>query len=135
MKKSVIVLIAIIYAASITMVTFFGLKYSNYFAEKIPVTGIEIVGEGIKIDDTDGSKYIALEPDADGNRTYQVEYKVYPDNAQNAEVEFVMDSPFATVNENGLVTFTKPGFHSATLYVSSTDGPRVTDSIVILFLR
>lgn len=135
MKKSVILLIAIIYAASITMVTFFGLKYSNYFAETVPVEKIEIVGEGIKIDEEDGSKYIALYPDSNGNRTYQVEYKIYPEDAHNAEVEFVMDSPFATVDENGLVTFTKPGFHSATLFITSTDGTRVTDSITILFLN
>lgn len=135
MKKSVIVLIAIIYASSITLVTFFGLKYSNHFAETVQVEKIEIIGEGIKIDEADGSKYIALYPDQNGNRTYQVEYAVYPSDAHNAEVEFVMDSPFATVDENGLVTFTKPGFHSATLLITSTDGTRVTDSITILFLN
>ncbi|MBQ8321059.1 MAG: hypothetical protein IJX92_01675 [Clostridia bacterium] len=133
MKKSVIVLIGVIYAASIVLVTFFGLQYSTYQPEEIPVSEIKITNNGLKIDESDGSKYIVFfTPDENGNRTFQVEYTVTPDDASNPAVDFVMDSPYATVDENGLVTFTKVG--SAILYIYSTDGTRKSDSIEITFL-
>ena len=136
MKKSVIVLIGVIYAASIVLVTFFGLKYSTYQPEEIPVSEVKITNAGVKINESDGSKYIVFfEPDENDNRTFQVEYTVTPDNASNPAVQFVIDSPSATVDENGLVTFTKEGPVSAILYINSTDGTRKSDSIEITFLK
>ena len=135
MKKSVIILIGIIYATSIILVTFFGLKYSTYLTEEIPVAEVKITNSNLKIDPADGSKYIVVWPDENGERKFQVEYTVSPDNAYNPEVEFIMDCDYASVDENGLVTFTKPGPCSAILYVNSTDGTRITDSIEITFLE
>ena len=48
MKKSVIVIIAVIYIASIALVTFFGLKHNTFFEDK-KVTSVSIVNEGIKL--------------------------------------------------------------------------------------
>lgn len=133
MKKSVIILIAIIYAASITLVTFFGLKYSSHFTEEILVEKLEIINEGIRIDEADGSKYIILYPDEEGKRTFQVEYSITPDDAHNKDVEFSLDGDVASVDENGLVTFNQPGRQGATLHVVTTDGTRLKDSILIVF--
>ena len=131
MKKSVIVLIGIIYAASIVLVTFFGLKYATYEPEEIPVDEIKIIttdaNNEIQTDDA-GAKYVILYAKA----TFQIEYELSPSNASNKKVDFVIDSDVATIDENGLVTFTEEG--SAKIYVVSTDGTRKSDFIEIYYL-
>ena len=46
MKKSVIILIAIIYVASIALVSFFGLKF-KVFEEVVPVESVKILDENL----------------------------------------------------------------------------------------
>lgn len=133
MKKTVILLIAIIYVASITLVTFFGLQYVDHQTELIPVTTVEIVNEGILYDEA-GEKYISLFVAPDGSRTFQIEYKVTPDNATNADVDFIIEeNTIATVDENGLVTFTEPG--AVLVRITSTDGTRCIDSVLVNFMN
>ena len=134
MKKSVVILIAIIYVASIALVTFYGLKHNTFFEDK-PVERVTITNEGISYTST-GEKYVALLPDENGNRTYQITYEVTPDDAYNREVDFVIDDgvTYATVDENGLVTFNAP-LKSAIVYVVATDGSGAKDKITIVFMR
>lgn len=130
MKKSVVILIAIIYIASIALVSFFGLKY-KVFEEEIPVERIEILNEGLK-ENTMWGKYIVISPDENGEWVYQILYRVYPDNATNNKVEFSYDEQIkvATVDEFGVVRFTGPGVIKVQLIPA--DGSDVSASITII---
>lgn len=112
MKKSVVILIAIIYVASIALVSFFGLQYQNFF-EIVYTEQIELLGDNIKTNEK-GEKYVVILPDEEGNYSYQIQYRVHPDNATNSKVDFVYDHEKAdkssiSVDENGVVTFSKRG--------------------------
>ncbi len=130
MKKSVVVLIAIIYIASIAIVTFFGLKHNTFFND-VSVSEITIVNEGIRYT-RDGQKYIVI---PQGDTTFQIEYTVSPEDAVNKNVEFIYDeqSTIASVDSNGLVTFNKIG--SITVTVTASDGNGASDTIEITKLR
>lgn len=130
MKKSVIVIIAVIYVASIALVTFFGLKHNTFFEDK-KVTSVSIVNEGIKYKRS-GEKYIVIPMGAD---TFQIEYTVGPEDAVNKAVNFVADeqTTIASVDQNGLVTFNKMG--SIIVYVVAADGSGSSDYIEITKIR
>ena len=130
MKKSVIVLISIIYIASIAIVTFFGLKHNTFF-DDVSVAQITIVNEGIRYT-RDGQKYIVI---PQGDNTFQIEYTISPEDAVNKNVEFIYDeqSTIASVDSNGLVTFNKIG--SITVTVTASDGNGASDTIEITKLR
>ena len=133
MKKSVVIIIAVIYGLSIIFVTLFGLKHKS-FNEVIYTNKIEIIEENA---DTlsSGLKYISLQPDDDGNCQYQLKWVVTPDNATNKAVTFNYDksNPNISVDENGLVTFTNIKKHgSITVTITSTDGTGVSDTIQII---
>lgn len=131
MKKSVVITIGIIYALSIFLVTFFGLKH-NTFNEIIYVSKVEIIEKNVRYT-SEGVKYIVLSPDEDGNREYQLVWQVTPDNANNTKVSFNYDKQkkHVSVDENGLVTFTAPG--AVDVKVTSTDGTSQSDMIKIIF--
>ena len=129
MKKSVVILIAIIYVASIALVTFFGLKHNTFF-DDILVEEVKITNEGIKYT-KDGLKYAVL---LNGETQYQIEYTVLPENAVNKDVTFIGESSSATVDENGLVTFTN-NIGSIIVYVYSQDGSGIFDKIEVTKIR
>ena len=130
MKKSVIVLIALIYVASIALVSFFGLQF-KVFEEVIPVERIEITNPDQKYDPRMGDYYV-LHPNANGEWKYQIDYHVYPENASNVEVDFAYEEvPYASVDEYGVVTFTKPNT-SLKIRVIATDGSNAEDTILII---
>ena len=132
MKKSVVILIAVIYIASIALVTVFGLKHNTFFEDK-KVSEVHITNENVNYD-MYGKKYIVIFPDENGVISYQITYEVTPDDATNKEVDFVKDeqNTAATVDENGLVTFgeiTTP--RSVIVHVVAADGSNARDSIEI----
>lgn len=131
MKKSVIISIAIIYALSIFLVTFFGLKHKS-FNEIIYVSQVEIIEENASYT-ASGMKYIILLPDENGKREYQLKWVVTPNDANNTKVDFVYDTQkeHVSIDENGLVTFTSSG--SVDVTVMATDGTTVSDTIKIIF--
>ena len=129
MKKSVVIIIALIYVASIALVSFFGLQF-KVFEEVIPVERIEITNEGQKYSKTLGD-YIVIYPDENGERRVKIDYRVYPDDATKTAVDFAYEEvDFATVDENGIVTFTNPG--TLKVRVIATDGSNAEDTIVII---
>ncbi len=130
MKKSVVILIAIIYVAAIALVSFFGLQY-KVFEEIISVERIEILNSGLK-DDGNGGKYIVIYPDENGDRRFQIEYRVYPDNATDNSIEFSYDkqNKNVTVDEFGVVSFDGSG--SVKVWVIARDGSAVSASITII---
>lgn len=131
MKKSVIILIGVIYILAIVIVSFFGLKIET-FNETVYVDEVKITNEGVKTA-ADGSKYVVINylSGEEELTTYQLEWHVYPDDASRKMVDFLYDETktIATVNGFGTVVFNKKG--SITVYVSSTDGSSKMDSITI----
>ncbi len=148
MKKTVIVLIGIIYAASIMLVTFYGSKTEENTLDIVPVTDIGITGENVGTLE-DGTKYVTLSKPLTPNSllTYQIEYVLSPENATSKTVFFEIDQDFAstaTVNEDGLVTIFKHdpnSFYSiiiVRIYASDNEGNRVSsvsDKLTIIYIN
>ncbi len=129
MKKSVVILIALIYIAAVALVSFFGLQF-KVFEEVIDVERIEITNEGQKYSESQGD-YIIVMPNEKGERRIKIDYHVYPDNATNKEVDFAYDeSSVATIDEYGVVTFTGKGMLK--LRIIATDGSNAEDTILII---
>ena len=89
MKKSVVILIALIFIASVVSVSFFGLQFKT-FEEIVYVESIELLDENLKVDEN-GDKYVVIRPDENGERKYQIKYRVHPDNATDDGVRFAYD--------------------------------------------
>lgn len=133
MKKSVVIIIGVIYGLSIILVTLFGLKHKT-FNEIIYVSQVEIIEEKASYSG-DGTKYIVLYPDDEGNRQYQLNWVVSPENATNDKVTFNYDKQksHVSVDENGLVTFTAKG--SIDITITAADGTSQSDTIKIVFAK
>lgn len=130
MKKSVVILIGIIYVAAIAVVSFFGLQF-KVFNEVIPVERIEILNEGLK-DSESWGKYVVIYADENGEYRYKIDYRVYPDNATDAEVSFTYDDTkgYVTVDETGLVIFTSPGMVKVFIIAKDGTGTQTTLTII-----
>ena len=134
MKKSVVILIAIIYVASIALVSFFGLQYQTFF-EVVYTTEIELLNPDI-MTSPEGKKYVVIDPQPDGTYMYQIDYRVHPDNATNDGVLFVYNEEKAerlsiTVDENGVVKFSpKGGTITVQLIAKDGSGARATLEII-----
>ena len=115
MKKSVVILIAVIYVAAIALVSFFGIR-SELLEETVYVSGIEIVGDGVATSAT-GAKSVRVYLDENGHGEYQLDWRVTPTNATNTKVIFNYDESktYVTVDDKGLVKFTRPGVITVTL--------------------
>lgn len=115
MKKSVVILIAVIYVAAVALVSFFGIQ-SELLEETIYVSNIEIVNKDITTK-ADGSKSVRLYLDENGQGEYQLDWRVTPTDATNTGVVFNYDKSktFVSVDENGLVKFIRPGVITVTL--------------------
>ena len=136
MKKSVVISIGIIYALSIFLVTFFGLKHQT-FNEIIYISQVEIIEDKATYLE-DGTKFLLLTDSKDGVYQYQLKWVVTPENATNGEVAFIYDKQKTnvTVDEKGLVTFTSKGYpDSVTITIRSTDGTKQSDSISLMILK
>ena len=135
MKKSVVILIGVIYVAAIALVSFFGLQ-AKVYNEKVYVESIEILDPDNRIQvDDQGDKYVVIfAPDENGERKYQINYRVYPDDASTKTVSFDYDKQkdFVTIDENGIVSFSRPG--SVIVYISATDGSGVVEKLEIAAL-
>lgn len=130
MKKSVVILIALIYVAAIAVVSFFGLQF-KVFNEVIPVSEIEILNKDLKYL-PDGTPYAIVSLDSEGRGQFLIEYKVTPENATDTGISFAYDtqSTIASIDDHGLVTFTGQGFIDVTLIPN--DGSDVSAKIKII---
>lgn len=130
MKKSVVIIIALIYIASIALVSFFGLQF-KVFEEVISVERVEITNEGQKYGGENIGDYVVIYPNEKGEWRYQIQYRVFPDNASNTDVDFAYEEvSYASIDENGVVVFTSPG--TFRVKVVATDGSNCEDTITII---
>ena len=132
MKKSVIILIALIYVASVALVSFFGLQF-KVFEEIIPVERVDITNEGLEYNEIWGDYIVIDKANEKGEVRYQINYHVYPENATNTKVNFSYQaSPegCATIDEFGVVSFSSIGMIK--VFVITTDGGDAQDTITII---
>lgn len=148
MNKATVILIAVIYVASIVFISLFGMRAIVYI-EVVPVTRVECINttdEKVTVYESNGTKVLSLpfttpgEINQYGNAegTYlQLYWRVYPDNASNKEVRFVYNTDLTRFefvkdgegNDLGLILFNGPTTFS--LSIMATDGTRVSDTILI----
>ena len=146
MKKPVVILIAIIYVASIALVSFYGLKF-KVFEEVVDVEKIEILNTDLMDDklpqnykDQGIDHYVVIRKNDLDEWRYHIEYRVFPDNATKQEVSYVVapfnsggnedETPLATVDENGVVVFSRSG--AAKISLIATDGTNAEVSVLII---
>lgn len=136
MKKSVVILIGIIYIASIALVSFLGLKPKDY-NESVYVNEIRITNEDVKYDDL-GNKYVTIFPDADGVRQYVIYYTVGPENASDKGINISYDDSksYVTVEntEPGVIVVTFSERGAVTIEITAQDGSTASDKIEIAAL-
>lgn len=142
MKKAVMILIGIIYVASIILISLFGMK-AIIHKENIPVTRIECtnITEGKVTVKTleNGKKQIWLKYDktVGATNTLELKWKVYPEEATNKTITFIYDrnNPNITFlkdsdgNETGYVSFS--GKVNVDVSIKSTDGSNISTQIEI----
>lgn len=138
MKKSVILLIAVLYVVSIVVVTFFGMQISmdqfKVYMNKVEITNYtRIVG---------GKKYLDIAfDDTEGYVSVFVEYETGPDNAtEPSKISFLLSgnifveddgtqTQVAEVTKNGEVVFSRRKTVLVTIF--TTDGSQISDSMYI----
>ena len=150
MKKSVIVLIGIIYLASIFVVGFFGMKVKNYNV-MVYITDIECTNEEARAE-VNGSKTIKFKYDNEGTEAEKflknsiiLTYELYPKNTTLKGKDAVMayadpekivapneeyNSKTVAVMDDLTVSFIKPGVLIVTL--KSMDGSNISETVKII---
>ncbi len=133
MKKSVVIVIALIYVAAIALVSFIGLNPKIY-NQNVYVEGITISSDRI-IEKYQGEDaiYFINEFKADGTRTVKLDCEVKPDDATNKKINYVLEknTTFATVDENGCITITGPGTRVFPIFIVSAENPTISRKIMI----
>lgn len=150
MKKSVIVLIGIIYLASIFVVGFFGMKVKVYDT-MVYITDIECTNEDAR-KETNGNKTIKFKYDYEGTEDERIlknskilTYEIFPKNTTLKGKDAVMayadpekvvsdiadrnDNTVAVVNDL-TISFLKPGVLIVTL--KSMDGSNISEVVKII---
>lgn len=149
MKKSTLILILIIYIASIPIINLFGMNVKLY-NEKVNVAGIECLNktdEKCEVTENDNGKKIlkvkftekadTSDPNELKGTMLQLEWRVAPDNATQKDVQFEYDKTNERVefykdkngNETGLIFF-----YAKTMVdvkIKSTDGTKVYTEVLV----
>lgn len=145
MKKSTLIVIALVYVASIVIVSMFGMKAVVYNVN-IPVLEIQCVNEtrgDVYVDDSKSVKEIRItyDPDHPGELAsasgevlkgtiLQLEFRVLPDNATDKSYRFVYareQYPQVTFHkigdrETGAIIFTAPALLRLTVIANDNSG-------------
>ena len=137
MKKSVVILISLIYVASIVLVGYLGLKAKTY-NDVFPVEQIEILTEYSEVLES-GEKYIVFNPKDGEDPTIQFECRALPDNATDKKIIYKLasDCTIATISEDGLLTFLTDKIHSVSsvsVYIYANQNPALQEEIVVYFI-
>ena len=133
MKKSVVIVIALIYVAAIALVSFLGLNPKIY-NQNVYVEGITVSSDHeIEKYQGDDAIHFLNEFNEDGTRTVKLYCAVTPEDATNKKINFVLekDNDFATVDENGTITIQEPGTQIFPVYIVSAENPTISRKVVI----
>ena len=136
MKKSVVILIALIYVASIAVVGFLGLKAKSY-NDVIYVESIEVL-TNYSVDKNTGNKFITFYAAKEGSSSLQIDCKVKPDKASDGKIIYKLDPDctVAAIDQNGLLTFNADisKVVSAKVYIYANQDPNISDEILVYFV-
>ena len=135
MKKSVVILISLIYVASIALVGFLGLKAQSY-NEIVYPESIEILNSYTTDPKTD-IKSIKFEASSPEDKQFQLNCRILPDNASDKRIVYAILSgnQYATVDENGLITFSDdiPPYKTITVGIYSKLDNMKSDQVKITY--
>lgn len=136
MKKSSIILIALIYVCAIVLVSFFGLRYKE-FNKVVYASSVEVINtpDNHLLDETTGEQikvYIVKKNPDTGLRQFQIEWRIEPaESITNKNVRFIYNNdPRYEISDTGLVTFATGGV-SVTITVVPDDNSDCYDKIMI----
>ena len=133
MKKSIILIIFILYLGAIVMLGFFGMKLTAY-QQQIYATEILLMNDDIKSNDSIG-QYIEVDynPElGEEENIYLLQWRVMPEDCTNKRVNFVYDDSKDQIDlqENGIMTIKRKGV--VTLKIVSVTTPTVYQIIKII---
>lgn len=130
MKKSVIILIGIVYILGLVLVNSFGLKIAQ-LQTKVYVETLEFTNDDIYVENTGIEEIKRITLELSENPTYQLEWEYTPEDATETKVVFSMEGNkgVATIDENGLLTFNKKG--TIIVYIRTVDVSAKSDTVTI----
>ena len=135
MKKSVVILIALIYVASIALVGFLGLKAKTH-NDIIYLESFEILNE-YKVDKNTGNKFIIFYP-TEGEKSLRFECKVTPEDTSDKTIIYAIDSEceFASIDKDGLLTFNDDISSpvSVKVYLYANQNPTIKDEVTVYYV-
>ena len=137
MKKSVIILIALIYVASIVLVSYLGRKAKSY-NDIIYPESLVIENEYYTVN---GEKHIDVTANADGTGTLQFNCKILPDNANNKTIIYTVDDNlknYVTISEDGLLTANElivDAGYDFKVYIASQETISIRDYVWVSFTK
>ena len=137
MKKSVVILIGLIYVASIVLVSYLGLKAQSSnditYPEKLVIEN--------EYEITNGEKYIEAKANVDGTGTLQLRCKILPEDANNTKILYTLEDAikeFVTVTEDGLVSANEiivDAKYDFIIYITSQEDTSIRDYVKIRFVK
>lgn len=135
MKKSVVVLLIVIYAAAIVFVNFFGMEFLA-FDEVVYAESVECINSDMVMHSTGEYKYarITYSPGV----TYTIEHKVYPENVTNNKVTYIYDeNSIISISPLGVVTFGEPTkrITDFTIIIRTMDGKDREAKIMLTLIK
>lgn len=135
MKKSVVMLILVIYVASVAVIGVFGMKSVLYdekiYIEKITCINKEAKDAEVTIDGrTLTIQKVVIDYKESEETTFWIQWRVFPEDASFRRVEFVSGNEnVATVDGQGIVRFIKKG--TVTIYINALDGSKIQGIVKI----
>ena len=135
MKKSVIVLLFIVYIASIVFINIFGMKLLAYNKD-VYATSIECINTDMSVNPETQLKTKSLHY-AEG-LTYLIEHRIYPENVSIKTVEYLYDSDLITISDIGVVSFLKKPTKlrtTVTVTIKTTDKTNVETKIALTIFK
>ena len=137
MKKSVIILIGLIYVASIVLVSYLGLRAKSY-NDIIYPESLVIENEYYMVK---GEKHIDVKANEDGRGTFQFNCKILPEDANNTTISYTIDdavTDFVTISDDGLLVadeiMVQTGYEFM-VYITSQENPAIRDSVWMRFTK
>lgn len=137
MKKSVILTLIAVYAVSICVVGFLGLKVKilnpNTYAETVTIDYVMYGDTKIECKtNSKGDKYVKINK-FDKEQSLKIVYTVLPHETTDKSVSFSYDKNKASITKDGVVTFNKNN-DSLVVTVTVDAAQNVTDKFTIYVL-
>ncbi len=129
MRKSVLLIVAITYVASIVVVGLFGMSFTSY--------NENLYAESIVVYDNDGNvvKHNGILYLPTGVTEYQINTVVFPRDATNQNLKYIvgLGDGEIEVNNNGLITIIDDSFPLAAITVTTRDGTNISQTFYIMY--